>query len=247
MHSKTLMLASCLMLLSTPVFAAGDMAAGMTPEEMQHEHGGGIFHMFRSETDIGSSTSGSTIASWDVKGYIGTDENKVWLKTEGESKDNKLESAEFWALYSRNIAMFWDAQAGIRYDNKPTSTTYLTLGFNGLAPYYFDTEVHLFISNKGDVSARLREENDFLLTQKLILQPYLEFNVFAQEVREQDVGRGLADAKVGLQTRYEFTRKFAPYVDVHYGRKFGGTSSIAKSNGEDNDKLVGSVGLRLMF
>jgi copper resistance protein B len=245
MRIKPFMMASCL-LLSAPVFAADDMAA-MTLEEMQHEHGGGIFHMFRSETDIGSSINGGTNASWDVKGWVGTDEDKLYLKTEGEHKDGKLENAEVWALYSRNIAMFWDAQAGIRYDDKPKSNTYLTLGFNGLAPYYFDTEAHLFISDKGDVSARLREENDFLVTQKLILQPYFEFNAYAQDVRDQDVGAGISDGKIGLQTRYEFTRKFAPYVDVHYGRKFGETASIAKSNGEDKDELVGAVGLRLMF
>lgn len=246
MHTKTLMLASYLILLSAPVFAADDMA-NMTPQEMAHEHGGGIFHMFRTETDIGSDNHGNAIESWDMKGYIGTDENKLYLKTEGERKESKLEGAEFWALYSRNIATFWDAQAGIRYDDKPKSTTYLTLGFNGLAPYYFETEAHLFISDKGDVSARLREENDILVTQKLILQPYLEVNAFAQDVSDQDVGAGISDGKIGLQTRYEFTRKFAPYVDVHYGRKFGETTSIAKSNGEDKDELVGAVGLRLMF
>ena len=130
MHIKTLMLASCLVSFSAFADDMKDMSA-----DMQHEHGGGIFHMFRTETDIGSNSDGKAIASWDVKGWVGTDEDKLYLKTEGERKDSKLESAEFWALYSRNIATFWDAQAGIRYDSKPDSTTYLTLGFNGLAPY----------------------------------------------------------------------------------------------------------------
>lgn len=44
-----------------------------------------------------------------------------------------------------------------------------------------------------------------------------------------------------------FTRKFAPYVDIHYGRKFGGYSSFARRNGEDVDELIGAAGLRLMF
>ncbi len=246
MSTKIFMLASLLMLFSTPALAADDMA-GIMQEEMAHEHGGDIFHMFRLETDIGSNTDGKAIENWDVKGYIGTDENKLYLRTEGEHKDGKLESAEFWALYSRNITTFWDAQVGIRYDLKADSTSYVTIGLNGLAPYYFDTEVHLFISDNGDVSVRLHEENDFLVTQKLILQPYLEVNAFAQDVQEQDVGAGISEGKIGLQTRYEFTRKFAPYVDVHYGRKFGETASIAKSNGEDKDELVGAVGLRLMF
>jgi copper resistance protein B len=246
MHIRALLMASCVALtFSLPAAAADNMHEGM-PEDMMAEHGGGIFHMFRLEADAGVNR-GDSVQSWDFDGWIGTDENKLWLKSEGERNDGKLEEAEFWTLYSRNITTFWDAQAGIRYDTKPESTTYLTLGVNGLAPYYFETEAHLFISEHGDVSARLREENDFLITQKLILQPYAEINLFARDVPEQDVGAGIADGKIGLQTRYEITRKFAPYVDIHYGRKFGETSSIAKSNGEDNDELVGAVGLRLMF
>ena len=129
----------------------------------------------------------------------------------------------------------------------PLSTTYAVLGVEGLAPYFFETEAHLFISDEGDVSARIRQENDFLLTQKLILQPYIEANLYAQDVPELDIGAGLSDAEFGLQTRYEYTRGFAPYVDVRYERKFGETSSIAKSNGEENDAVIGSIGLKLLF
>ena len=242
---KTLLLTAALIATIPTQAFAEDMAAH-GGHDMAAEHGGQIFHAFRLETDYGGS-KGEGIASWDLDGWIGTDENKLWLKSEGEHKDGKVEDAEFWALYSRNVATFWDAQVGVRYDAEPTSTAYAVLGINGLAPYWFETEAHLFISDKGDVSARLREENDFLITQKLILQPYAEINLFAQDVPERDVGAGLSDGKIGLQTRYEFTRKFAPYVDVHYGRKFGETSSIAKGNGEDNDELVGAIGLRLMF
>lgn len=244
MHIKKLLVALCLTTaLAQPAFAADHSAHA----DMAAEHGGGIFHMFRLETDVGSNTDGTSLQGWDLDGWIGTDENKLWLKSEGERAGNKLESAEFWALYSRNVSTFWDAQAGIRYDTKPESTAYLTLGINGLAPYWFETEAHLFVSEHGDVTARLRQENDFLLTQQLILQPYIEVNLSAQDVHEQDIGAGVTDGKIGLQTRYEFTRKFAPYVDVHYGRKFGETSSIAKNHGEDNDELVGAIGLRLMF
>lgn len=209
-------------------------------------HGGDIYHMFRWEADIGASKN-DTVSSWDLDGWIGTDDNKLWLKSEGEHLAGKLETAEFWALYSRNVSTFWDAQIGLRYDNKPSSTTYTVIGFNGLAPYYFETEAHAFISDDGDVTARIRNENDFLITQKLILQPYAEFNLSAQNVPKLDLGAGLTDAQVGLQTRYEFSRKFAPYLDVHYGRKFGKTASIADNNNEDSDELVGAIGLRFMF
>lgn len=214
--------------------------------DMKHEHGSGTFHSFNLGTDYGAGENGS-VATWDLDGWIGGDENKLWLKSEGERSGNQLEQAEFWAMYSRNVGTFWDAQAGIRYDVKPEGTSYLALGFDGLAPYFFETEAHLFVSDDGDVTARLREENDFLLTQKLILQPYAEINLSAQDVEEQDIGAGLTHGEIGLQTRYEITKKFAPYIDMRYERKFGETSSIAKSNGEDNDDVIGSVGLRFMF
>ncbi|HEY8189056.1 MAG TPA: copper resistance protein B [Micavibrio sp.] len=214
-------------------------------EDMKSEHGGGIFHRFLLETDYG--VGNDPIATWDFDGWIGGDDDKLWLKSEGENADGHLEQAELWAMYSRNISTFWDAQVGIRHDFKPKGINYLTLGFDGLAPYFFETEAHLFISDEGDVTARVREENDFLLTQKLILQPYAEINLSAQDVEEQDMGAGLTDGEIGLQTRYEITRKFAPYIDVRYERKFGETSSIAERNDEDNDDFIGSIGLRLMF
>lgn len=245
MHIKSLFMASCLTLSMALPAAAEEMGA-MTPEEMKHEHGGQIFHAFRLETDTGIDR-GESVSSWDLDGWIGTDENKLWIKSEGEHNDGKLEEAEVWAMYSRNIATYWDAQAGIRYDFEPRGNAYFVAGFTGLAPYYFETEAHLFVSEQGDLTARLREENDVLLTQKLILQPYAEINLSAQDIPEQDIGAGISDGKIGLQTRYEFTRKFAPYIDVHYGRKFGETASFAKGDGEDKDELVGAIGLRLMF
>jgi copper resistance protein B len=221
-----------------PVFAPQAIAAD--------QHGSEIFHAFRLESDYGVGKSGP-VARWDFKGWIGGDYNKLWIRNEGTNTDGRTEQAEMWALYSRNIATFWDAQAGIRYDAQPTSTSYLAVGFNGLAPYYFETEAHLFVSDAGDVSARLHEENDFLLSQRLILQPYAEVNLFAQDVPKLDAGRGLADGEIGLQTRYEITRKFAPYIDLRYVTKFGETSSMAKHNGEENDDFIAAIGLRLMF
>ncbi len=243
--TKTLVFAMAAMLSFISHGLAEEMT-GHGVHDMSAEHGGQIFHMFRLETDYGT-TKDAGIASWDLDGWAGTDDNKLWFRSEGEHKDGTLEDAEFWAMYSRNVATFWDTQIGVRYDVQPTSTAYAVIGVNGLAPYWFETEAHLFVSDEGDVSARVREENDFLLTQKLILQPYAEINISAQDVGEQDIGAGLTDGRIGLQTRYEFTRKFAPYVDIHYSRKFGETSSIAKNNGEDYDELVGAIGLRLMF
>ena len=242
MHTKTLFaFTAVLMALMQPTLAND------SHKNHAEEHGKQIFHAMRLETDVGASRDG-TLSTWDLDGWIGGDINKLWLKSEGESLEGKTpERAEYWAMYSRNIATFWDGQVGIRYDDKPHSTTYLTAGFNGLAPYNFETEAHLFISEDGDVTARLRRESDILITQKLIAQHYIEINFAAQDVPEQEIGAGLTSGEIGLQTRYEITRKFAPYVDLRYERKFGETSTIAKKHAKNQDDAIASVGLRLMF
>lgn len=241
MHTKLITALFFLLAFSTSSFAQ-DSAT----HPADHQHGSEIWHMFTLESAYGAGEHGP-VYSWDLNGWMGTDENKLWVKSEGENEDGTTEQAEFWAMYSRNISDFWDFQAGLRHDTQPVSTSYLVLGFEGLAPYFFETEAHLFISDKGDVSARLRQENEFLLTQRLILEPYAEINLFAQDVEDQDIGAGFSNGEIGLQTRYEITRKFAPYVDVKYERKFGETSSIAKREDGDNDNFIAALGVRFMF
>ena len=121
------------------------------------------------------------------------------------------------------------------------------MGFEGLAPYFFETEAHALINKEGDISFRLKQRNDFLVTQRFILQPFVELNVNGQSDKASKQGAGLSKGELGVQARYEFTRKFAPYFEVKYDRKFGQTASYAKVEGEDVDAWVAQLGLRLMF
>ena len=206
-----------------------------------------VFHAFRLELDAGESRDNESVSNWNLDGWIGGDDNKLWLKSEGAVVGHNTQTSENWAMYSHNIATFWDAQAGVRYDDHPESTAYFVAGFTGLAPYHVETEAHLFASDEGNVSFRLHGETDFLLTQTLILQPFLELNAFAQDVKELDVGSGLSDASIGLQLRYEITRKVAPYIEVSYESLFGDTADIADAKGENTSDSAITAGIRLMF
>jgi len=219
------------------------------PKAVTHalkEHGGGIFHAFRLEAGRGQG-DGENRAEWDFDCWIGGDEHKLWLKSEGERTAGETEQAEAWLLYSRKIATFWDLQVGARQDFQPISTAYLVLGLDGLAPFFLETEAHLFLSDEGDLSARLRLEKDVLLTQRLITQPYLEGELYAQDVRERKIGAGLAELEIGIQTRYEFSKRFAPYLDLRYERKLGETAAIARNQREDRDAGVVVVGVKVLF
>jgi copper resistance protein B len=136
----------------------------------------------------------------------------------------------------------------VRYDFKPNpSRTYATLGFEGLAPYWFDVEGAVFLSDKGDILGRLEGSYDQRITQRLILQPRVEFNLAAQDIPENGIGSGLSDVELGLRLRYEFKREFAPYVGVSYDRKLGDSARFARSDGEDVGGVSLALGVRTWF
>jgi copper resistance protein B len=190
---------------------------------------------------------------WDTQSWRGTDYNKLWFKFEGEyGASSNSADLELQALYSRAIAAFWDFQLGIRYDLAISSDStddrlFAVLGFQGLAPHWFDLEPALFISEDGDVSARLTATYDLLFTQRLILQPRFELNVAASEVREFGVGKGVNDVQLGLRLRYEIRRELAPYMGLSWARQLGDTEDLARASGEGVNDLTVVAGLRLWF
>lgn len=186
---------------------------------------------------------------WDGEGWFGGDIDRAVVKTEGSGAfPDGVEAAEAQALYSHAIGPYFDLQAGIRHDFAPSPTrTYATIGVEGLAPYMFDTEAAVFLSTKGEVLGRLEGWYDQRLTQRLVLQPRIELNLSAQDIPATRVGAGLSDAELGLRIRYEFARKFAPYVGVSYGAKTGRTASYARADGKDVTTTSLVAGVRFWF
>lgn len=188
-----------------------------------------IFHAFTFEADAGKARDGST-KSWDLDGWVGSDYNKLWLKSEGKKFGKYDKKSEVQALYSKNIEQFWDAQIGVRHDFKTDfsshSVDYLTIGFEGLAPYFFETNAEFFVSDARNFSARLKQEIELRITQKLITQPYFEVDFFAQDVEKLEVRSGLSELEIGNLLRYEITHKFSPYLALRYNRKIFGTADL---------------------
>lgn len=186
---------------------------------------------------------------WDGEAWYGGDLNRVVLKSEGEGGwDDGVEDAEVQALYSRAVGVYTDLQMGVRHDFEPgPQRTYATVGFETLLPYWFEAEGALFLSDKGELLARLEGTYDFRLAQRLVLQPRAELNFAAEDIRSRGIGAGLSDAEVGLRLRYEIRREFAPYVGVVWSRKVGDTADFARADGEDVDDTRVVVGLRAWF
>lgn len=186
---------------------------------------------------------------WDAQGWWGGDYNKLWIKTEGEGEQGEsLEALELQALYSRVIAPFWDAQIGLRHDFRPDDNerTHLAVGVQGLAPYRFELDSALFLSDEGDLTARVEAEYEIMFTQRLVLQPRLELNAAAQSVTELGIGSGLNNTETGLRLRYEIRREFAPYLGVSWTRFYGDTADLRDADGGDSAVYL-VAGIRAWF
>ncbi|MBY6128479.1 copper resistance protein B [Qipengyuania aquimaris] len=185
---------------------------------------------------------------WDIQGWYGGDIDKFVLKSEGEGEfGGEIEDAEIQALWGHAIGPFFDLQAGARIDLEPDTRSHLVLGIQGLAPYMWHVDGALFLSDRGDLTARIEGEYDQKITQRLILQPRVELELSAQDIPERAIGAGLTKIEPGLRLRYEIAREFAPYVGVEYEAKLGETADIARAAGEDPDALVALVGIRAWF
>ena len=185
---------------------------------------------------------------WDVQGYYGGDYNKFWFKSEGEgSFGETIESAEVQALWSRAIAPFFDFQAGVRQDFTGPERTHAVVGIQGLVPYEFEVDAAAFLSNKGDLTARIEGEIDQFITQRLIVQPRAEIALSAQDIPELGIGSGIDTIEVGIRLRYEFAREFAPYIGIDQEWKIGNSRDFARAAGEDPSVTNYVVGVRFWF
>jgi len=117
----------------------------------------------------------------------------------------------------------------------------------GVIPYEFEWDSALFVSDKGDVTARIEAEYDLKISQRLILQPRLELNASASEVPELGLGSGLNNTELGVRLRYEIRREFAPYVGVSWEKLYGGTADFSELEGEPASVVSIVVGIRAWF
>ena len=187
----------------------------------------------------------------DGLSWIGGDYNRVYVRVDGTQPIRGGGETAVDVTYGRLLTPFWTGLIGGRLDlrglgssNRSTRGLF-ALGFEGMSPYFFEIEPTVYISTKGDVSARFVTAVDLLFTQRLVLQPRLETNLAVQAVPEIGVGSGINNIELGARIRYELSRKFAPYVGLSYNRTLGGTAVLARALDESVKQTAVVFGARL--
>ncbi len=239
-------------LVLVAVLFAGSAAAGEVPAAEfggPPVHDNEIFAAFRADRLEHREQDGESVFLWDVTAWIGNDFHKLFLESEGERlSGGDVAEAGVEVLYNRTVTGFWDLQLGVRHDFEPRPTrTFAAMGVQGLAPYWFEVDATVYVSEDGEISAKMEVEYDLLLSQRLILQPRFETSMALQEVSEYGIGSGINGIELDLRLRYEIRRKFAPYVGVSWHRLFGKTADFAEAGGESVDTVAWIAGVKLWF
>lgn len=193
--------------------------------------------------------SGSNAAAYEAQAWFGTSYNKLVLKAEGEASKGKLHEARTELLWGHAIASYWDTQLGIRNDagsGRP-ARNWLAFGVQGLAPYWFEVDATAYVGTSGRTAMRLSAEYELLLTQRLILQPRIEANLYGKNDPAVGIGSGLSSGTVGLRLRYEFSRQFAPYIGVERYQAFGNTADMIRTSGGRAGETRFVAGVRIWF
>jgi copper resistance protein B len=206
-------------------------------------------HVLFDQLEGRASTSGSLLR-WDGQGWIGTDMNRLWLKSEGFAGDGTVSDGDHEALYDRPIPhmRYFDAQAGVRadLDSGPTRV-WAAAGVEGLAPYFFDFEPTFYVRDGGHIAGRINGSWDLFITQRWVVQPQAELNFYSKDDPARQTGSGFSDIDTGVRIRYELTRKFNPYLGWAYAGKYGGSARYTRQSREATSNSSFVFGLRVWY
>lgn len=211
-------------------------------------HGKSLNSFFLVERLEWQDAERGTSLGWEVNGWIGGDRERLWLRSEGERTRGVTEHAELQALWGHAISPWWDLVSGLRQDFKPgTAQTWAALGLQGMALYNVESQVTAYLGEGGQSALRVEADYDLLLTQRLILQPSAQLNLYSRNDPQRGQGAGLAESEIGLRLRYELRREFAPYIGVTWNRSHGRTADYARNDGEPDNGARLVLGLRMWF
>ena len=231
-----------------PTLTEADRAAAVPPAVRHAVHDNSIQSLVLVNRLEAWNADGGAGLLWEGQAWIGSDLNRLWLRSEGERVGGRTESADLEVLYGRSVAPWWDVVIGMRHDFKPgPSQDFAAVGVIGLAPQKFEIGATAYIGTSGQTALRIEAERELLLTNRLILQPLIEANLYGKDDPRRGIGSGLSTMEASLRLRYEVTREFAPYIGIVRERAFGGTADARRAEGESINDTRLVAGVRFWF
>lgn len=247
----------CLIAAALAGLLAGSMAARAQDEDREaafpivhspHLHGTSIQqYWLANRLEISDGDQGTGCA-WEGLGWVGGDIQRLWVRSEGDASDGRVDRGDIEILYGRAVQAWWDVIAGVRQDfGEGPSRAWAAFGIQGVAPYRLEVSATAYVGQAGRTAARLEAHYDILFTNRLILQWRTEANLHGKTDPALNTGSGLSSIETGIRLRYEIIRQFAPYVGIEHSRSFGNTADLLRQAGGKTHDTKFMAGLRLWF
>jgi copper resistance protein B len=221
-------------------FGAGDMA-----QTMEMDDAARLGKVWLDQLEWRSAAQPNEIA-WQAEGWYGDDYNKAWLRSEGAALSGSTQDARAELFWDHIVTRWWSLEAGAREDfSAGPARGWAALGVRGLAPQGVDVEATVYAGGAARTAARLKIEYELLFTQRLVLQPEFEMNLYGNADPARDVSAAVSDLEIGLRLRYEVRREIAPYAGVVWVKRRGAREGSVSAAGADADEIRIAVGVRL--
>ena len=231
-----------------PAVTQADRDAAFPDVHAHHLHGTSVQSYWLLDRLEVSDADNGTALGWEAMAWVGGDIQRIWLRSEGEAVDGRIEHGDLEVLYGRSVRPWWDVLAGVRQDvGEGPSRTWAAFGVQGLSPYKFEVAATAYIGQGGRTALRAEAEYDTLLTNRLILQWRAEANAYGKADPLAGIGSGLSTVEFGARLRYEITRQFAPYFGVEHDRAFGNTADLRRNAGHGAGDTRVVAGVRVWF
>lgn len=229
-----------------PVLTEADRVAAKPPAtHAMHDNAVNRFLLFdRLEWNEGEHEA----MAWEVEGWLGTDTDRLWLRSEGKAVRSGGDHAHLELLYGHSISPWWDVLVGLRHeDDAGENRNSLALGIRGLAPQKIEVAATAYLDGAGRSSLQLEFGYEAWLSERWILHPELKLTGYGRSDPDRDIGAGLTSIEAGLRLRYEVTRQFAPYIGLEYEQAFGETAGFRRREGQRVRDLSLVLGVRFWF
>lgn len=239
--------------LSLSILGLSQLSFASSAAEHHHlaEHGGQTYQVTKFSNEWSVDKNGNGAFGSSLETLVGTDENRLFVEASLSKEESHDPSYNVAALYSRNVAEFWDIQVGAKHsaekNNADSRRVDAMVGIMGLAPYFFETKAYLYAGKDNFWAASIELERDLLLTQKLITQPYIEADFVLRDQSNFAAKTGLSEFKGGIKTRYEITKRIRPFIDVAYQYEKGQKQTDVQKASSAEKSWVYGLGIELTF
>lgn len=233
------------------------MAENHQGHDHRTEHGAQVYAVTTLDNKWLVNEDGEGTLKSEFETRIGTDENKIFIKAHIDKHESHDAEYDVKALYSRMISDFWDVQIGARYrvekvelDQHRKDTEEKVdgvIGLHGMAPYFFETDAYFYAGEDKYSGFSLETERDLLLTQKLIVKPYLDLDIVFSDDSKYAKKSGLSNVTAGLETRYEISKKVMPYLDIAYEYSKGNDATAWQMESDSEKGWLYGAGIRFKF